>query len=71
MPSTPAHITINGTPYCDWLGCPAGQDIKARSGVCTCDQPSLAAGWRAVRALRPFFAAGVAVRVVPGRCVSA
>lgn len=62
------HLTINGTPYCDYLGCAAGRSIAAKSGVKTCGHVSGAAAKRAAKALRPSFKAGVKIAAVPGDC---
>lgn len=63
------HITINGKPYCDWLGTMAGREIALKSGVDTCGHLSGAAANRSAKALRPFFAHGVKVSAVPGDCI--
>lgn len=69
MPKQVAHLTVNGLPYCDRLGCVAGMDTARKSGVDSCDFASMAAARRAAKALRPFFC--VPVRVVAGYCTAA
>ena len=69
MNKQPCYITIGDTPFCDWLACPSGLDIAAKSGVYTCAHRSLIDGKRAAKALAPFFKAGV-VRTFRGRCAS-
>lgn len=61
------HLTVAGQPYCGWLGCQAGRDIAAKSGVSGCTTASKAAAERAKKALAPHFRKG-AVQIVPGDC---
>lgn len=63
------HLTVNGSPWCDWTGCKAGQDINAKAGDIRCGQPSGAQARKSAAALRPFFKPG-SVRVVAGPCPS-
>jgi len=69
MTSTPAHLTYNGRPYCDHMGCMAGLSLAKAADVHSCSYPSLAAATRAKRELRRHVYA--AVRVVPGDCPTA
>lgn len=72
----PAHITINGRPFCGWTGCLAGMDIqrkveRANTGAglppVLCGHTSLNRARRVAQALRPHFVRG-AVAVVAGDC---
>lgn len=65
------HITINGKPYCGWLGTMAGRDIALKSGVGMCGHLNGASAKRAVVALRPYYAGGVKIVAVPGNCPTA
>lgn len=60
------HILVGGLPLCGYLGCAAGRDIAAKSGVDQCGFESGAAAKRAAAKLRPFFCAPV--RAAPGLC---
>ncbi len=64
---TQHHLTIGGTPWCEWTGCKAGQDINAKAGPHTCGQPTATAAKRAAKDLRPHFRRG-AVKAVAGPC---
>lgn len=69
----PAHITVGGDPFCDWLGTQAGaakvREAQARDpkASCTCGYMKTADAERSARALRPGFKRG-RVKVVTGLC---
>lgn len=63
----PHHLTVGGTPWCEWTGCKAGLDINLKAGGVLCGHKSGASAERGAAALRPFFNRG-RVKVVQGSC---
>lgn len=60
------YLQVGDTPYCEWLGCIAGQDKATQSGVHSCSHMGTRQAREAAKALQPFFS--VPVRAVVGNC---
>lgn len=66
------HLTLNGRPYCDHLGCVAGLDLARLSGVDQCTHATKAAAEHAATAVRRAGGYGPnRIKVVAGDCPAA
>lgn len=61
------HLILGNAPLCDYLGCQAGRDFSAKTGVDECGHHTLKTARAAVRKVNRTSWAG-AVRVVEGSC---
>jgi hypothetical protein len=62
------HITVNGVPWCKWLGSPVGRDIGEQSGVSRCGQPNLESAEGGIERLKAFFLPTTKLEAVSGIC---
>ncbi|AKU43518.1 hypothetical protein CPT_Sansa114 [Caulobacter phage Sansa] len=58
-------VTRSGSPYCEFMGCQAGQGVARASGVDWCGYETSEAAEVAVKALA---AQGLVCEIVPGEC---
>jgi hypothetical protein len=59
------HITVNGTPFCEWNGCAAHREKSAKVGLFYCAPGDDGEALRAAKNLTAQGVKGVAVAIGP------